>query len=552
MAKIAKKIKSIHKNTWVLLAIILVGIFFRAYNFHDWLRFSMDQSRDAMIINDIVEGKSEFPLLGPLAGGTNFHLGPAYYYFSYLTAKIFGNYPDKIAYPSLLFSILAIPLLYLYLKEYFSGKISLILTAIMSVSYFAAINSRFSSNPNLTPFFVLLFIFSFLKLVGNKNKNSFWWAVLAGLSLGIGIQLHTTLLVIMPVCALIFFIYLFKINRPNYLKYAAIVFLVFLTVNATQIISEINTGGNNTRQFFDGFLEKSGKKNNPTKNVAAVLLCQFKANANIISSLPETDNCSKGIDFNIKTGSKELFGDIENRLLRKIAYVLNISFVFIFSLTGYFFAGYYLKRETEIKKRVFLGIFFIFNIVSFIFLIPVANYLYINYFIILFFVPFVILGLWLKFLEEKFPIKSNQIALFLAVFLIALSLWSDKKAASFHARGFNNNLENTDLREIEAVSNFILENNISSAKTIYLSGEKKYLERYWRSLDYMISKKEKALIVFDASQLNNESGRVEYLFYIKNRGIENVENNKPINGYKTIKSRRFYAVDISILKSNVE
>ncbi len=97
---------------WILLLIIGSGIFLRTYHFHDWLRFSPDEARDATIINNALNKKNALPLLGPQAGNTKFYLGPLYYQAEYVSALIFGNSPDKLAYPDLFFSIMTIPLLF--------------------------------------------------------------------------------------------------------------------------------------------------------------------------------------------------------------------------------------------------------------------------------------------------------------------------------------------------------------------------------------------------------------------------------------------------------
>ena len=98
---------------WIVVLILIVGIFLRTYNFHNWLRFNADQGRDSEVISRVVEENSAWPLLGPKAGGTEFKLGPAFYYFEIVSAKIFGDYPDKMAYPDLLTSVLSIGLLFL-------------------------------------------------------------------------------------------------------------------------------------------------------------------------------------------------------------------------------------------------------------------------------------------------------------------------------------------------------------------------------------------------------------------------------------------------------
>ena len=111
MSNLKELFKKNKKTVIILSVIVLAGIFFRTYEFHDWLRFSRDQVRDVSLIGNALEGKEHLPLLGPNAGTTKFRLGPIYYQFSYMSEKIFGNYPDKMAYPSVFFSILSIPLL---------------------------------------------------------------------------------------------------------------------------------------------------------------------------------------------------------------------------------------------------------------------------------------------------------------------------------------------------------------------------------------------------------------------------------------------------------
>src|SRR4030042_4003685 len=113
-----------NKREIITIAIILgLGIFLRTYHFSDWLRFNADQSRDAALIKNIVEGKVNTPLLGPKAGGTEFRLGPAFYYFQFASAKVFGEEPEKLAYPDLLFSILSILLFFLLARIFFGSKI---------------------------------------------------------------------------------------------------------------------------------------------------------------------------------------------------------------------------------------------------------------------------------------------------------------------------------------------------------------------------------------------------------------------------------------------
>ncbi len=137
--------------------VLIAGIFLRTWHHHDWLRFNADQGRDAQIVSSVIDGSAPLPLLGPKAGGTQFRLGPAFYYFEIAAAKIFGNIPDKMAYPDLFTGILCIPLFFFFLRKYFEKYTALSLTAIFAVSAYAIRYSRFGWNPNSAPFWTILF-----------------------------------------------------------------------------------------------------------------------------------------------------------------------------------------------------------------------------------------------------------------------------------------------------------------------------------------------------------------------------------------------------------
>lgn len=345
--RIIQKLKSNKKTIIILLVILAVGIFLRTYKFHDWMRFSSDQSRDATIISNALENKVPLPLLGPKANTTTFQLGPAYYYFSYATAKIFGDYPDKMAYPSLFSGILAIPILYLFLREYFEKKISLALTALMSVAYFLVISSRFSSNPNLIPPFLLLYLLSLVKILNREEKKFSVWSLLAGASLGICVQLHTTPLVILPIATLCVFIYLFFRKFPGALKSLAVVFAVALALNATQVISEFNTHGKNYQSFLGGFHINS-HGNNLAYNTFLISACQIQANASMISSVIsslQTDKNSQNAscaDIFQAPGSKKL-------AIMNITELLFLGWHFLWRDIFFWFLGLS-KKKMPIEK----------------------------------------------------------------------------------------------------------------------------------------------------------------------------------------------------------
>jgi hypothetical protein len=140
------------KKYWVILTvtvIILLSFFVRFYHFDEWLYFKMDQSRDALLIGNAIDhGPGYLPLLGARAGATELahgflRLGPAYYYFQYLSGKISGStYPSVFAYPDLFFSLAVIPLLYVFLRLYFSQRNALLVTTMYAFSFLIIQYSR--------------------------------------------------------------------------------------------------------------------------------------------------------------------------------------------------------------------------------------------------------------------------------------------------------------------------------------------------------------------------------------------------------------------------
>jgi len=256
-----KEIERFVKKNWLLIVLMLVilgAIFVRTYNLSDWLYFKSDQVRDAKLIYTAFEnGPGELPLLGPRAAGTFLRLGPIFYYFQYFSAKIFNNIePAVFAYPDLFFSILTIPLLFIFLKNFFSKNDSLMITTLYSFSFIIVQYSRFGWNPNSIPFWGLLFILSIYGVfICQDKKRAGWYLVLAGLAYAIVSQLHFIALVGFPVIAFLFWLFYFprNINWKYWLGALAIVTFFYIPV----ILSDVKTGGDNWAQFIYAITAKT-------------------------------------------------------------------------------------------------------------------------------------------------------------------------------------------------------------------------------------------------------------------------------------------------------
>lgn len=464
---VVQNIKESKKFYAVFLIILVVGIFLRTWHFHDWLRFSEDEARDATIIDNIITKHESLPLLGPVASVSQFRLGPAYYYIQYSSARIFGNFPVKLAYPDVFFSILAIPLLYLLLKKYFSRNVSLAVAAVWSVSFFIIKYSRFAWNPNSAPFFSILFLYSFLQAADPKTKRKFLWAILTGLALGIGIQLHAVFFLVFPIVFLAALAYSLRKKLMSW-KIGALIILIGFLVNTPQIIYEVKSRGANSKAFLAEVFKRDEKGGSLSGKILPSFACQMQANSMILSYFANDNRCNYFLqnERNIEN----------NRPLTqntpKAYFYAELILSFIFTIGGYFLFILYLKRETEPQRKNFLGLMLLLAVVSVVALTPMIEGVYMRFLLPLAIIPFIILGLWTKLLSEKFKKYFIPILLLIVFLLAAANLGQIKKSfEAFAAKGTSgeNQSESMALGEEEFLSAFILRNSQSS-RVAYIQG----------------------------------------------------------------------------------
>ncbi|NTV41280.1 MAG: hypothetical protein HGA61_03355 [Candidatus Moranbacteria bacterium] len=545
---IIEKIKQNKKTVIIFLLILTAGILLRTYQFHNWMRFSVDQVRDAGIVSAALENKEPLPLLGPKAGTTTFKLGSIYYHFSYFSAKVFGNYPDKMAYPSLFSAILAIPLMYFLARKYFSKKVALSIMAVMSFSYLLVISSRFSSNPNVVPFFLLLYLYSMLELLDGQNKRSYFWSVLVGLALGVSVQLHTTLLVIMPLMTLGILGFLLKDKRVGVFKNFFIIFVVALFFNISQLNYEINNDWANSKIFLASLSSKSKTETSLFEKVYLVSTCQLQANSYMISSLIP--------DVEIKNNSdnatcNHIFQNPKGGLDKKLAYYSNIFASVLFSVFGYGLFYRRFKKERDKSKQSFLGLLLLFQFLAFVVFVPVAEMLHTGYFNILFPVPLVMFGLLVEFVLVKFKKKGKIIVLVLLTLLLLSSLAKSYQLALRYMDGKENNSRNVTLGEIERMSKYVLSNSAGNSK-VYFSGQKDLVDRYYKTINYFAEEAGLDMTFLKSENIANGKAEIRKgvpIFYIQKNGHEKNDPGEIRQGREIVSSQIFSNQTMLILKN---
>lgn len=499
-------IVKIKKNKWkitLFLFIFFVGIFLRSYHFRSWLDFESDQARDLSITEKVVNNGGSWPLLGPdmshsQDGGSRFHVGPIYYYFQIISGKIFGTQPETAAYPDLLFAILSIPLFYFFLKRYFNNNLSLVLTGLYAVSFYIIQYSRFAYNTNPIPFFVILFLLSLLEFLDKQEKISQAWVVLAGIALGVGIQLHVTLLIIFPVVAFFIFLYLAKNNR-RILDKLGIVLLIALALNLGQLIYEIKSNFANSKVFFHSIAQPDPKSTNslPLKLVMDAD-CQLQANFHMLSSLGDKVSCNYSLitlaNPKLSLFSLNSIGDYYTCAVNFLG-TNNISTIYLllflgvlFSFFGYGSLIYYFRKEKD-KKKQFLGLIILYSLVSFLVLMPVIGDTPLRYFLLNFFVPYIFLGFLGNSLIKNFRLGTAVFAVILLL-LIGANFFSIGATAADLSTGKRSSSSTCGpdvmvLGEIEPMANYIARESRPQSEA-YIFHTTRYT--FFNSIKYLTQK----------------------------------------------------------------
>jgi len=201
-----RRITNIVAKNWILVVVVLVGIFLRFYRLEGFVTFLGDQGRDAIIIKRIITGE-HFPAIGAPTSVGQVYLGPFYYYFIAPWLLLFKFQPIGLAFGVAVYSSFYLLVNYFIVKELFNKRISLISTLFLSFSSVLIDFSRFSWNPNLLPLFVLLTIYFAIK---SLQTNKWHYFFLLGAFLSFSIQLHYLALFLIPAIGIIFLSSLYK------------------------------------------------------------------------------------------------------------------------------------------------------------------------------------------------------------------------------------------------------------------------------------------------------------------------------------------------------
>lgn len=477
-----------NKAPVTLFLIILLGAYLRLHDFNDLARFNADQVRDAKIV-DVMNASGEFPLLGPKAGGTTFKLGPAFYYLQYLSGAIFGFTPEGIAFFIPIFSVASIYLFHIFFRNIFSDKITLGLTLLYAASFYVIKYSRFAWNPNAIPFF--LFAFLNLALAIILKKRALPYHIALGIIVGIGVQLHTTLLVLLPVFTFGLYAYIFIKNRRLPAVKIVAMMLTIIFLNSPFILSDISSSGENLKNFFLGAETKTKDNISIATNLQNGASFILQGTAYSLTGFEAQKDWSKPMKL------------LKSKSVTETTSALAATLLVFF---GIYLAIMKMKKEKNQNKKTALCLITLTTIASFFLFTLIGEELNLRFFIVIIFLPFVFLGLILEFFSDLFSSGTPRLAtLLVASFLfIFMSLNLVKYARVYDLENYQEKegaYGGISLMEARSLSGYMTDSRrIHPGSKLFM-----FPFEFKRSVDYFNSKSSVSIETYDEDDLAAKS-----------------------------------------------
>lgn len=310
-----------HQVSIILSGIMLIGVFFRFYNIPDKYGFDPDPTRDA-IIAYYGSRNFEFPLIGAPSGIGDFSFGPWYYYQLILFSIVV---PSMYA-PWIYIGIFSLIFIYIMYKigDLASGKfLGLLLAGFAAFSPAQVGPTSGLSNPNLVPFHAALAIYIFILFL--KKEPNLWWAFLWGIVLGIGINNHfqVLLLLILP--------FVFFVVKKELRFRRGIVFLLGLGATFIPLLLfNLQTKWYMVHQF-SSFLLNAGDTNYVPNSWRIYLFDFWPAFSSYVWGVP----VELGILLAIFVGAATFYQVLTRKLSREYALML-CCFAVIFVVLRYY------------------------------------------------------------------------------------------------------------------------------------------------------------------------------------------------------------------------
>lgn len=301
------------KRQWILIVILLFAISIRFLYFPNNIYFGYDQARDAFVVQELLEGNLR--LVGPTTLIDGLFHGPLYYYIFAPFHFLSGGNPEIIN--AFLRVLNATGVVWVFLIGYFlfGRKTGLLAAFLYAISFEQTQFAIYQNHPSLSVQAVLIY---YLGLVLLLFKKKWWGLVVAALGWGVSIQLEFPLIYL----GIGGFILLLGLGRFGYMlpkmsfKQMALAAGVFLM------------------------------------SIATFILAEFKFNFKGIQTL------IFGILFSHSETKPDIFSNITLIYSRFIADSIFSIWPGLIGLLIFFLAIFYIWKKYELKKTVFLLVWF--------------------------------------------------------------------------------------------------------------------------------------------------------------------------------------------------
>lgn len=174
------------------LTFFLVYAYFATFYGH----LSQDVARDFIIVKQHIMSQEWLVHYGPKASVGNFYLPPLYYQIHLILSLLFPSWYTVMTWFVVFFASLSPALLWLVLKDRLPKLIAIAVAVGYGLYWQVIVFSKDAWNPNLIPFFTLVFISSWWK--ATQSSSSHHWLFGAWLSLFAAVSFHYQAAVLIP------------------------------------------------------------------------------------------------------------------------------------------------------------------------------------------------------------------------------------------------------------------------------------------------------------------------------------------------------------------
>jgi len=229
---------------WVVLFVVatVAGIYVRFANMND-LRYTIWCDRDFVRAQEL---ESDFQVSGAeLTGRGETRIPGGFYYYLLRALMTFFPNPVHLFVIEILLDILAMLVLFYFVREYFCPLSGLAAVSLYALSVTAAWNhTRFAmANPGFTPIFQMIAYFLLLRILVCKEANKIPWFVFV---IGLVAQIHLSFWVLL--FFLIVGLVVYRIRVP--LRYGLWSLAALALAFSPFIISELLTGFAETSKLY--------------------------------------------------------------------------------------------------------------------------------------------------------------------------------------------------------------------------------------------------------------------------------------------------------------